>query len=39
MNNNLDEAVELIVSVLDGNNLNVEETKKLNEAITLINGD
>ena len=37
--NKLDEAVELILSVIDGYNLNDEETKALNEAITLINGD
>ena len=39
MNDNLDKAVELILSVIDGYNLNDEEIKSLNEAITLINGD
>jgi hypothetical protein len=35
----LDQAVELILEVIDGNNLSDAEIKKLNEAITLIDGD
>jgi|LGVE01.1.fsa_nt_gb hypothetical protein len=35
----LDKAVELIIDIIENDNISIQVTKKLNEAITLINGD